>query len=45
MFIGGIMGIILSWLIGILAFDWQLVTAVCVFLLIIAYVGRSASKR
>jgi hypothetical protein len=45
MLVGAICGIILSWIIGILAFEWPIISALCAFVLVIGLVGRSASRR
>jgi hypothetical protein len=45
MLVGAIIGIVLSWIIGLLAFEWSIITALCAFILIIGLVGRSATKR
>lgn len=38
-------GVVLSWIIGILSFGWEVVTAIIVFAIIIAVIGRYSKKR
>lgn len=43
--VGAIIGIIIAWIFGLLAFDWAVISAMCFFIIIIMIVGRSATKR
>jgi hypothetical protein len=41
---GAIFGVILSWFLGLLNFDWRVITSICAFVIIIMWIGRSARK-